>query len=227
MFHEWRTYEAMPGKLPALHTHLEVAARLFKKHGLGVVGFWTEEIGVGAQVNYMWIYANLEERQKKLAAFGEDPAWQQQVAEETQREGVIVARTHNTMLQLTPYSPAPRLSTKVQEWRIYEAIPGRLPDLHNRFANHTLRLFEKHGMANIGYWTEVFGTSNRLVYMLGYPSLEIGKRAGQHSRRTVIGSRRGRSRRRMAPWWQRPIPESCGRLHTRPKGEVLNLRLRL
>jgi hypothetical protein len=171
MFHEWRTYEAMPGKLPALHTHLEVAARLFKKHGLGVLGFWTEEIGVGAQVNYMWIYADLEERQKKLAAFGEDPAWQQQVAEETQRERVIVARTHSTLLQLTPYSPAPRLSTKVQEWRIYEAMPGRLPDLHNRFANHTLRLFEKHGMANIGYWTEVFGTSNRLVYMLGYPSL--------------------------------------------------------
>ena len=49
MFHEWRTYEAMPGKLPALHTHLEVAARLFKKHGLGVLGFWTEEIGVGAR----------------------------------------------------------------------------------------------------------------------------------------------------------------------------------
>jgi len=171
MFHEWRTYEAMPGKLPALHTHLEVAARLFKKHGLGVLGFWTEEIGVGAQVNYMWIYANLQERQKKLAAFGEDPAWQQQVVEETKTEGVIVARTHNTMLQLTPYSPAPRLSTKVQEWRIYEAMPGRLPDLHNRFANHILRLFEKHGMANIGYWTEVFGTSNRLVYMLGYPSL--------------------------------------------------------
>jgi len=50
-------------------------------------------------------------------------------------------------------------------------MPGRLPDLHTRFATHTLRLFEKHGMANIGYWTEVFGTSNRLVYMLGYPSL--------------------------------------------------------
>jgi len=171
MIYEWRTYEAMPGKLPALHTHLEVAARLFKKHGLGVLGFWTEEIGIGAQVNYMWIYADLEERQKKLAAFGEDPAWKQQVAEETEKEGVIVARTHNTMLQLTPYSPVPRLSTKIQEWRIYEAMPGRLPDLHNRFANHTLRLFEKHGMANIGYWTEVFGTSNRLVYMLGYPSL--------------------------------------------------------
>jgi NIPSNAP len=47
MIYEWRTYEAMPGKLPALHAHLEVAAGLFQKHGLGVLGFWTEEIGTG------------------------------------------------------------------------------------------------------------------------------------------------------------------------------------
>ena len=172
MIYEWRTYEATPGKLPALQTHLEVAAGLFKKHQLGVLGFWTEEIGTGGQVNYMWIYEDLAEREKKLAAFGSDSAWKRQVAEETEREGgPVVARTHNTMLQLTPYSPTPRLTTKIQEWRIYEAIPGKLPDLHNRFANHTIRLFEKHRITNVGYWTEVFGTSNRLVYMLGYPSL--------------------------------------------------------
>jgi len=171
MIYEWRTYEAMPGKLLALNTHLKVAADLFKKHGLGVLGFWTDEIGTGGQITYMWTYADLEDRQKKVAAFAADAAWKQQVAEETEKEGVIVARIHNTMLQLTPYSPEPRIKTNVQEWRVYEAMPGRLPDLHARFANHTLRLFEKHGMENIGYWTEVFGTSNRLVYMLGYPNL--------------------------------------------------------
>jgi hypothetical protein len=171
MIYEWRTYKAMPGKLPALHTHLEVAAGLFQKHGLGVLGFWTEEIGTGFRVTYMWMYADLEDRQKKVAAFAADAAWKQQVAVEAEREGAIVARIRNTMLQRTPYSPAPRLTTNVQEWRIYDATPGRLPDLHTRFATHTLRLFEKHGITSIGYWAEVFGTSNRLVYMLGYPSL--------------------------------------------------------
>jgi hypothetical protein len=38
MIYEWRTYEAMPGKLPALHTHLEVAASLFTKHESGRAG---------------------------------------------------------------------------------------------------------------------------------------------------------------------------------------------
>jgi hypothetical protein len=43
--YEWRTYEAMPGKFPALHTHLKVAAGLFQQHGLGVLGYWTEVFG--------------------------------------------------------------------------------------------------------------------------------------------------------------------------------------
>ncbi len=171
MIYEFRTYEATAGNLPALNKHLEVAAGLFKKHGLGVMGFWTEEVGTGGQVNYMWVYEDLEERQKKLASFGSDPDWRKQVAEETEQHGVVVARTHNIMLQPTPYCPEAKIAGNVQELRIYEAMPGRLPDLHNRFANHTLGFFKKYGMENVGYWTEAFGTSNRLVYMLGYPSL--------------------------------------------------------
>src|SRR5229473_52917 len=62
MLYEWRTYEAMPGKFLALQKHLEIAAGLFQKHGLGVLGFWTEEIGTGFQVTYMWKYADVEER---------------------------------------------------------------------------------------------------------------------------------------------------------------------
>ena len=50
-------------------------------------------------------------------------------------------------------------------------MPGKLPALHDRFANHTMQLFKKHGIDNVAYWTEDVGTSNRLVYMLGYPDL--------------------------------------------------------
>jgi hypothetical protein len=71
--------------------------------------------------------------------------------------------------------------------------------LHTRFATHTLGLFEKHGMETIGYWTEVFGTSNQLVYRLGYPSLESRKRAGDVPDGPRTGSRRGRSRKSRHP----------------------------
>ncbi len=171
MIYEYRTYEATPGNIGALNKHLEVASGLFAKHDLGVLGFWTEEFGASFQVNYMWIYEDMEDRQKKLAAFGSDPDWRKQVEQETAEHGVVVARTHNIMFQPTAYCPESKMGGNVQELRIYDAMPGRLPELHNRFANHTMGLFEKHGMTNVGYWTEAFGTSSRLVYMLGFPSI--------------------------------------------------------
>lgn len=59
----------------------------------------------------------------------------------------------------------------IYELRIYETIPGRLPALNDRFANHTLGFFQKHGIHVVGFWTEDIGTSNQLVYMLGFDSL--------------------------------------------------------
>lgn len=59
----------------------------------------------------------------------------------------------------------------IYELRIYDTVPGRLPALNERFANHTVGFFEKHGIHVVGFWTEEIGTSNRLVYMLGYDSL--------------------------------------------------------
>ncbi len=49
-----------------------------------------------------------------------------------------------------------------------------MPDLHKRFREHTNRLFQKHGMTLVGYWTPTEGdnAANTLVYMLAYPSRE-------------------------------------------------------
>jgi hypothetical protein len=59
----------------------------------------------------------------------------------------------------------------IYELRIYETVPGRLPALNDRFANHTLGFFKGHGIHVVGFWTEDIGTSNQLVYMLGFDSL--------------------------------------------------------
>lgn len=55
------------------------------------------------------------------------------------------------------------------EYRCYYAVPGRLVDLHARFRNLSLRLFEKHGFAPVGFWTAETGESNRLHYILRWP----------------------------------------------------------
>jgi NIPSNAP len=50
------------------------------------------------------------------------------------------------------------------ELRIYHATPGRLPDLSKRFETITLKLWEKHGIRQAGFWTVLVGPSNQQLY---------------------------------------------------------------
>jgi hypothetical protein len=68
--------------------------------------------------------------------------------------------------------------TRVYETRIYYAPPGKLDDLHKRFRDHTTKLFEKHGMENIGYWVPLGDNpENKLIYVLAYPSREAREKS--------------------------------------------------
>ena len=171
MLFENRVYTAVPGKLPALNDRFaNHTIGFFKQYGVGMMGFWTDDIGVSNQLTYITTFNTMADRETKWAEFGSDTK-RQQVFAETEANGPLVALVENTFMRLTPYSPSPQLSSKVQELRVYDTLPGRLPALHDRFANHTMALFERHGIQNIAYWTEDVGTNNRLVYMLGYESL--------------------------------------------------------
>jgi hypothetical protein len=60
----------------------------------------------------------------------------------------------------------------IYELRVYKCVPGRLPALLNRFANTTLKLWDKHGIKQAGFWTTLVGESNQeLYYLLAWASL--------------------------------------------------------
>jgi hypothetical protein len=63
---------------------------------------------------------------------------------------------------------------RVYELRTYYTHPGKLDALNARFRNHTTKLFEKHGMTNIGYWVpqDEPKKSNTLIYVLSHESRE-------------------------------------------------------
>jgi hypothetical protein len=65
-------------------------------------------------------------------------------------------------------------SAAVYELRIYHALPGKLGDLLARFRDHTTKLFERHGMRVVAYWTPIDEPqkSNTLIYILYHPSRE-------------------------------------------------------
>jgi len=69
--------------------------------------------------------------------------------------------------------PDPMTET-VFELRVYHCYEGKLPDLLKRFREHTTKLFEKHGLKNVAYWTPMDdpAKSNTLIYILAHPSRE-------------------------------------------------------
>ncbi len=66
---------------------------------------------------------------------------------------------------------------RVFELRTYTAGEGKLDLLHARFRNHTVKLFQKHGITNVIYGRPLDAplSQNTLVYMLAYPSREAAK----------------------------------------------------
>ena len=60
----------------------------------------------------------------------------------------------------------------IYELRIYRTMPGKLPALLDRFQNHTLRIWERFGIKQAGFWTTLVGESNQeLYYLLAWESL--------------------------------------------------------
>jgi hypothetical protein len=69
-------------------------------------------------------------------------------------------------------SGSPAQSTTVYELRVYHAAPGKLADLHTRFREHTIKIFDRHGMKSVAYWAPMDepDKSNTLIYILQHPS---------------------------------------------------------
>jgi hypothetical protein len=68
----------------------------------------------------------------------------------------------------------PQASTGVYELRVYHAAPGKLPELLARFREHTIKIFDRHGLKSVAYWTPADEPekSNTLIYILYHPSRE-------------------------------------------------------
>jgi hypothetical protein len=97
------------------------------------------------------------------------------------------AMKRRTLLQVAPFLPAflwaasqqgkdsPMQSSKVvYELRIYHAAPGKLAELLARFRDHTVKLFDRHGMKSVAYWTPTDEPqkSDTLIYILEHASRE-------------------------------------------------------
>lgn len=176
---EMRTYYANPGKLDALNARFrDHTLKLFEKHGITNVGYWVPLENSENKLVYIIAFPDRESRDKSFKAFGADPDWKA-AASASEKDGRLVAKIESLFLTSTDFSPAIKPvaagEPRVFELRVYTAEQSRLPNLLARFRDHTLNLFEKHGMTNICYWTPADakqGADNTLVYILAHKSKE-------------------------------------------------------
>jgi NIPSNAP protein len=102
---EYRCYEVVPGRLPALNRRFaEMTLGHFQRHGIQVVGFWEAVVGTTNELHYVLRFDDMAHRERAWGAFQADPAWQRD-RQATEQDGPIVARVRNQFWRPTPYSP--------------------------------------------------------------------------------------------------------------------------
>ena len=106
-FFELRTYTTHEGKLEALHKRFrEHTNRLFQKHGMELVGYWTPTDGPEAANTLIYIlaYESREARDKAWEAFKADPDWIK-AYEESHKDGPLLSKVESKFMDSTNYSP--------------------------------------------------------------------------------------------------------------------------
>ena len=217
--YEMRVYYAAPGKLDALHARFrDHTTKLFEKHGLKNVGYF---VPAGENPERKLVYfisaPSRKARDESFKNFIADPAWKTAAAE-SEKNGRLVDKIESHFLTATDYSPALKVgdskSGRVFELRAYTTTKGNLPALDARFRDHTVKLFEKHGMTNVVYWHLVpgqKGAEDKLVYLLAHKSQDAAKASFDAFRKD--------------PDWVKAraaSEEKAGGSLTEPKGGVLS-----
>ncbi|WP_193213073.1 NIPSNAP family protein [Luteolibacter marinus] len=172
--YELRTYHAEPGKLDALLSRFrDHTCGLFAKHGMTQVGYWVPADNPDRLLIYLLAYPDRAARDASWAAFHADEDWKKAAAA-SEAGGKLVGKVDQLFLHPTDFSPGfPEASAgdgvHLFEMRTYTATPGKLPQLHKRFRDHTLGLFKKHGMTSGSYFKldeGQPGAADTLLYFL-------------------------------------------------------------
>ena len=184
---EMRVYYAAEGKLDALNARFrDHTLKLFAKHGMTSLGYFVPVKNTENKLVYFLAYPDRAARDASWKAFQADPAWKS-AQQASEINGKLITKVEVAFLTATDYSAlaAPKAyGLGVFELRTYTTEAGRLNNLNARFRDHTLKLFEKHGMTNVTYWNlaadqkgakSPLVAGNTLIYLLTHKSADAAK----------------------------------------------------
>jgi hypothetical protein len=155
--YEMRVYTPEPGRRADMLKLMEGTGRKFLAiHKLDLVGAWTPTDPADERVVTLIKHADRKSCDAAWSAFQADPAWQSESKAAAIDGKMPVKGVERIFLTVNDYSPELKkedVGNRVFELRTYIATPNNLSALNKRFKNHTLGLFQKHGMTNVVYWS--------------------------------------------------------------------------
>ncbi len=177
--YELRTYYANEGKLDDLVARFrDHTTVLFAKHGIENVGYWVPKDNPENQLIYIIAFPSRLDQESMWKSFQEDPDWRA-VARASSKNGRLVKKIESVFMQTTEYSmPIKKIQASPErlfELRTYICNEGMRRHLDARFRDHTIGLFEKHGIENIAYFhpmPDQEGGASTLIYIVTHESEE-------------------------------------------------------
>lgn len=180
-YFELRIYHCHENKRPDLIKRFkDHTMRLFQKHGIANIAYFLPVDTSNNSLAFILAYPDKASRDSLWNSFASDPEWQR-AAKKSEENGPLVAKVDQVFMTVAPELSGSINSGKkpkrIFELRTYYCFPEKLGDLRTRFKDHTRKLFEKHGMTNIVYWTSVEkdNAESKLVYLLAHKSPEAAK----------------------------------------------------
>jgi len=174
---------AKPGKLDRVHDWLRAHQdEVLAKHGAANLGFLVPAgENTDNKILCLHKYPSLPAMLAFSKAVKADPLW---AALDTDKDSpdVLASKIEKIGLKTTDYSPqftpAKASPARVFELRTYTCPnPEKLAFLHERFRDHTMKLFAKHGMENLVYWNpkDIENADRKLIYLLAHKSQDAAK----------------------------------------------------
>ncbi len=182
--YELRVYTPEQGRQADLLKLMEnTGTKFLAKHKIELVGVWVPNDPTDARVVTLVRHADRKTCDAAWAAFGADPDWQaayEASAVDGKKPTKSVTRIFLNTNDYTPKFAIESVGNRVFELRTYITTPNNLAALNNRFRNHTIELFKKHGMNNVIYWSIANGEAMKARELLeavspvGQSKAEIG-----------------------------------------------------
>lgn len=189
-YYDLRLYTVTSGKMDGVMERFRgTVDPVRRKHGIETVGYWSAPGTTnGGTFAYLLAARSREGLQEQEKEFGADPDFQKGYAASDRKHGKTVDAIVSVPLVVDPTAKldlAASTKPRAFDLRIYSVLPGKLDAFRDRWRDHAVPIYERHGLHSVGWWVAAKKDAeghDQFVCLLAGESIESiqGSIAGFH-----------------------------------------------